>query len=230
MPNITLISTIHEEKGECNVSALHKILEKAQPEVIFLEMPEFSYEQVLEDESRANLEAAAVNRYRKTYRPALVPVDIMEASGEMVALSQRLCRELRARSYEYSQLMNAEARNIAQYGFSYLNSKYCVDSWLSIDAVTTMTLEVIGNAQLLNDNKTWEDVNERREREMMRNIQHYCDANPFNKGIFLLGAAHRRPIMEMAESLSGGRSSSIDWNFGDYGQLIDGWRVDAADI
>jgi hypothetical protein len=69
---------------------------------------------------------------------------------------------------------------------------------------------------------------EHRELEMLKNIQRYAEAHPFNMGIFLLGAAHRRGIMDRAASLGSGPSVAIDWNFGGYEGLIDGWRVDAT--
>jgi len=226
MPNITLISTIHEQVGLCSVSALHEILERARPEVIFMEIPPLSFQRVFKDEE--NLESRAVKRYLETHRAEAVPVDIMEASSEVVAESQRLCRELRARSRDYCQLMNADQQYIHEHGFAYLNSKYCVETWLKADVATREALESIGNAELSRGYKGWNDVHEHREQEMMKNIQRYAEAHPFNTGIFLLGAAHRRSIMEKVANLSGGSSSSIDWNFGDYGELIDGWRADAA--
>lgn len=228
MPNITLISTIHEQVGPCNVSALHEILERARPEVIFMEIPPFCFGQFFKDKTRSNLETDAVNRYREAHRADPVPVDVMEASSDLIAENRRLCRELRARSHEYSQLMNADSQYIAQHGFAYLNSKYCVELWLKVDAEINAALEDIGNAELSRGYNPWTDVHEHREQEMMKNIHHYSDAHAFNTGVFLLGAAHRRSIMEKAENLSGGSSSSIDWNFGDYGELIDGWRADAA--
>jgi len=65
MPTITLISTILEEKGLCNASRLHEILERVRPEVIFMEIPPASFERVFKDES--NLESRAVKRYMETH-------------------------------------------------------------------------------------------------------------------------------------------------------------------
>lgn len=226
MPTITLICTIHEEIGQCNAEALHAILERARPEVIFMEIPPPSFQRVFNDEE--NLESRAVKRYLEAHRAEAIPVDIMEASSEVVAESQRLCRELRARSRDYCQLMNADRQYIHEHGFAYLNSKYCVETWLKADVATREALESIGNAELSRVYKDWNEVHEHREREMMKNIQRYAEAHPFDTGIFLLGAAHRRAIMDKAASLAGGTSVAIDWNFGDYEGLIDGWRVDAA--
>jgi len=43
MQTITLISTLHEEKGNCNADELCKIIEKHNPDVIFLEALENTY-------------------------------------------------------------------------------------------------------------------------------------------------------------------------------------------
>ena len=191
-----------------------------------MEIPPLSFQRVFKDEE--NLESRAVKRYLEAHRAEAVPVDIMEASSEIVAESQRLSRELRAHSRDYCQLMNADRQYIHEHGFAYLNSKYCVETWLKADVATREALESIRNAELARGYKDWNDVQEHREQEMMKNIQRYAEANPFNTGIFLLGAAHRRSIMEKVGNLSGESSSSIEWNFGDYGDLIDGWRADAA--
>jgi hypothetical protein len=191
-----------------------------------MEIPPSSFQRVFKDEE--NLESRAVKRYLEAHRAEAVPVDIMEASGEVVAESQRLCRELRARSRDYCQLMNADRQYIHEHGFAYLNSNYCVETWLKADVATREALESIGNAELSRDYKSWNDVHEHREQEMMKNIQRYAEEHPFNTGIFLLGAAHRRSIMEKAANLSRGSSVTIDWNFGEYEALTDGWRADAA--
>lgn len=218
------------EEGPCNVSTLHRILERVQPEVIFLEIPPFCFDQFFMDKTRSNLEANAVNSYLKMHRAAPVPVDVMEASSELIAEHQHLRREIRARSPEYCQLMHADSNFIARHGFAYLNSKYCVELWSNVDASIEEALERIGDTNLLRGYKNWKDVHEYREQQMLENIQHYCEKHPVSRGVFLLGAAHRRSIMEKAVNLSYGRSIAIDWNFSQYEGLLDGWRTDAASI
>ena len=191
-----------------------------------MEIPPPSFQRVFKDEE--NLESCAVKRYLEAHHAEPVPVDIMEASSEVVAESQRLCRELRARSRDYCQLMDTDRQYIYAHGFAYLNSKYCVETWLKADVATKEALESIGNSELSRSYKDWNDVHEHREQEMIKNVQRYAEAHPFNTGIFLLGAAHRRATMDKAASLVGSTSAAIDWKFGDYEGLIDGWRVDAA--
>lgn len=226
MPKITLISTIHKEIGPCNASALREILARAKPEVIFMEIPPPSFQRVFKNEE--NLESRAVKSYLKDHAAEVIPIDIMEASSEIVAESQRLGRELRARSREYSHLLSTDFQYIERHGFAYLNSKYYVELHLKIDAETNTALELLTNAELARGYKIWTDIHEHREQEMMKNIQQYCSTHLFSTGIFLLGAAHRLPIMKKAANSSSGSTSRIDWNFGDYGELIDGWRNDAA--
>jgi len=165
----------------------------------------------------------------KAHRAEVFPVDIMEESSEMRAERERRDRELRARSRDYCHFVNADRQYIHKHGFAYLNSKYCVETCVNVDAATREALESIGDAELSRGYEEWNDVHEHREQEMMKNIQRYAEAHPFNTGIFLLGAAHRRAIMDKAaSSLADGAWVVIDWNFGDYEGLIDGWRVDAA--
>lgn len=228
MTTITLISTIHEQKGPCNVSTLHEILVRAQPEVIFMEIPPFCLEQFFNEKTRSTLETDAVNQYLEAHQADTVAVDVMEATGDLIAENQRLCRELRARSREYSYLVNTDSQYIAQHGFAYLNSKYCAELWLKLDAEINITLKRIGNSELMRSHKAWTEVHRYREVEMIKNIQNYTETHTFNSGVFLLGAAHRLSIMQIATSHFDKRASSIQWNFGDYVELIDGWRIDAA--
>ena len=123
MRNITLISTVHEEEGVCNASTLHEILERARPDVIFVEVAPSSFERYLKEKSEWNLETYAVNRYLETHSAAVEPVDLCDAPNDLIAAYGRLHREVRARSPEYSRLKYQDSQHIAQYGFAYLNSR-----------------------------------------------------------------------------------------------------------
>ncbi len=43
MHNIIFVSTMHNEIGNCNAEELHKIIERLNPEVIFLEAVDETY-------------------------------------------------------------------------------------------------------------------------------------------------------------------------------------------
>jgi len=226
MPTITFISTVHEDVGLCNADALREILVRARPDVIFLEIPPASCERVFREES--NLESRAVKRFLEAHDAHAEPVDVMEVSSELIAENQRLCRELRARSREYSHLMYTDARCIAEYGFSYINSKYCVETWVKVNTEIVTTLALIGNTDLSSAYGAWKAVHEHREREMLKNIQRYAEEHPFDSAVFLLGAAHRCSTMELARRMPLNNEARIRWNFDRYDGVIDGWRDDAA--
>ena len=76
MSCISLVCTVHEETGLANVSGLRAIVERIQPEVIFLEVPPAAFGEYYEKFSQRNLESIAVGQYRKGHQVDLVPVDL----------------------------------------------------------------------------------------------------------------------------------------------------------
>jgi hypothetical protein len=49
---------------------------------------------------------------------------------------------------------------------------------------------------------------------MMENIQKYCKENAFDKGVFLVGAAHRQVVIDISKGQSAIDSTRIQWDFG----------------
>jgi hypothetical protein len=47
----------------------------------------------------------------------------------------------------------------------------------------------------------------------MENIQKYCKEHAFDKGVFLVGAAHRRAIIDIAREQTRLDSTTIQWDF-----------------
>jgi hypothetical protein len=72
MSSVSVICTVHEEMGLANVSELRAILERIQPEVIFLEVPPVAFDDYYENCSRQNLESVAVTQYRQGRQVDLV--------------------------------------------------------------------------------------------------------------------------------------------------------------
>ena len=52
------------------------------------------------------------------------------------------------------------------------------------------------------------ETNDLREKAMMENIQKYCIENTFDKGVFLVGAAHRLASIDLSREQPG-----IEWDF-----------------
>jgi hypothetical protein len=81
MNGVSLVCTVHVEMGFANVSELRAILERIQPEVIFLEVPPAAFDDYYEKFSRHNLESLAVGQYRQGHQVKLVPVDLPTPTG-----------------------------------------------------------------------------------------------------------------------------------------------------
>jgi hypothetical protein len=66
MTRVSVVCTVHEETGYANVLELRAILERIQPEVIFLEVPPPAFDDYYENCSQQNLESMAVRQYRRS--------------------------------------------------------------------------------------------------------------------------------------------------------------------
>jgi hypothetical protein len=71
----------------------------------------------------------------------------------------------------------------------------------------------MGDARLVGIFKSWVEINVRRENTMIGNILQYCRENTFDRGVFLVGAAHRQPIIEKSGKQTAASSTTIEWDF-----------------
>ena len=209
---VSLISTVHEEMGLANVSELRAILERIQPEVIFLEVPPEAFKDYFENSQ--NLEAKAVRQYRAAHQVELVAVDLPTPSGDFFANFEDLRRRIRKVSPNYRRLMQLDDDCIREYGFVYLNSDECSELWLSVYREMLRTIEWPKDSRLLAPYESWREKSDLRENAMIENIQKYCGENTCHRGAFLVGAAHRQPIIEKSRKQTAASSTRIEWDFG----------------
>lgn len=191
MGKITLISTVHKENGKCNPNELGSIIEELAPEVIFLEALKDTYSDF--DKFRFEnfqlyhnkLELAAIQRFGLARSFEYVPVlddgmaDIFEKKYERVSKSSNW-RQLFDR-------FNDKAREI---GFDFLNSHESISFH---EDLRSMEPQIIGNSKIINE---FNDHLENYENTMLRNIAMFCEANQFEKAIFMCGVGHRKSMIE----------------------------------
>jgi hypothetical protein len=211
---VSLVSTVHEEMALANVSALRAILERIQPEVIFLEVPPADFDDCYENCSRENLESKAVRQYREGRQVKLVPVDLQIQSSDFSDDNNRyLFRRVEAESREYCRLVDSNSANQRDRGFPYLSSEQSRELWSNIYGEIESSIKRMGDARLAGICKSWVEINDRRENTMLENILHYCRENTFDKGVFLVGGAHRQNIIEKAREQTVIASTRIQWDF-----------------
>src|SRR6266436_4701047 len=210
---VSLVCTVHEEQGLANVSELHAILARIQPEVIFLEVPPAAFDDYYEIFNRENLESNAVRQYRESHQVELVPVDLPTPEQEFFESAEYLRTRIRETCPESPQLITWDSAHVRAYGFAYLNSEHCSKLWSDVYKEMLSTIRRIGDSRLVEIYESWKETIDLREKEMMENIQKHCRENTFDKSVFLVGAAHRQRIIDKSREQSAIDSTRIQWDF-----------------
>jgi len=61
--------------------------------------------------------------------------------------------------------------------------------------------------------KNWIDEIENRENEMIRNIYNYMKPEKYERALFLVGAEHRKPIMQKIQEYESKETFKLNWTF-----------------
>lgn len=208
---ISLIGTVHAESGHANVAELRAILDLLQPDVIFAEIPSANLPDYL-DGSHGTLESAAVVLYRKRRPVNVVPVDLNKPSDEFFRNSEEMFKKVGGTSPNYRRLMDQNSLDTRDHGFPYLNSDRCAQAWADIYDEVLATVEWIGDTRLRQIYDLWSETNDRRETGMLENINGYCVRHALSHGVLLVGAAHRKAIVEKVREQRGTSAARVSWD------------------
>lgn len=214
MHNITLVSTIHSEIGQCNSDELHKILEDINPEVIFDELPihfsEMYYSDSFDMYCANNilltqrpveipLEVKCLKKYKQKYNIKIIPVDIDLRHKLMAHQDEITFMFLTFFKYEnYKKLDYEKEILISNEGFHFLNSGNFLDFLEKKEIIEKSIIDSeIQKNRLLNIYKLFhEEQYNNRENAMLENIYNYSNQNKYNQAVFLIGAEHKKSIMQ----------------------------------
>ena len=225
MYNITLIATNHSEKGKCNSDELYKIFEDINPEVIFEEIPSIIFDMFYKgkchfDEfhkilkyklpnnllnridilplSETPLEVNCIRKYLQHHNIKNIPVDIVTDS-EISTKMEMMFVEFYKHDDVYKKLVDECKLLTEQHGFDYLNSKNYLDS---VEKMKLREKQLI-ESNCFNKNEllriyelSFKEIIDDREIAMLRNIYNYSKENVYNQAVFLIGARHRKSIMQ----------------------------------
>lgn len=214
MYNITLLGTMHTESGKCNSDELYKIIEELEPEIIFDELPSNEFDKYYGDSFEINYanfillnkrplkvpyEINCIKKYKQYYNVEVCPVDI--------DVRQRLskCQEaiyflfsIFFQNEDYHKLDVEKDALIAKEGFLYLNSDRFLDFLEKKEVMEKhiMRYEINMN-ELLETYKVFHDeINDKREEAMLDNIYSYSREKQYNKALFIVGAEHRKSLLQ----------------------------------
>jgi len=214
MHNITLIGTTHSKNGLCNSDELYKIIEEIEPNVIFDELPshfsDMYYSESFDTYCTNSimlgrpmpivpLEVKCVKKYKQNYSIEIIPVDIdnrQKLSEHQEAISSIFLKFFR--NDDYKKLDNDIDILAAREGFQFLNSDHFLELLEKRECLekTILESEIYKKRLLSIYNLFHLEQRENRENVMLNNIYNYSKANEYNQAILLIGANHRKSIMQ----------------------------------
>jgi len=222
MHNITLVGTLHVEKGNCNLSELYHIIERINPEVIFEELYLADFNELyIEKKQSIKLETNAILKYMENHQIEHIPVDYAEIPPQtFLDLHKSMHLQLEKRSYGYRQVHDRNMEFISFYGFMYLNSNDYIKMNDIYENEIIETIKFIKDESLMPINQQWLDFMSNREDVMISKIYDYCKEHNFERGLFYIGAAHRSAIMEKTQKFNETSEIKITWNYLNYGDIL----------
>lgn len=218
MHNIILICTRHSEIGECNINALHKIIERIEPDLIFEEIPPSYFDYYYITKTRSNLETDTINRYVENHRVEHIPIDSDDLPPESFFqdhkyLLERIEGLADRNGFDYRTLSDTKKMCIRNYGFNYLNSDQCVNINQEIYNAIERGLQKINDYKLFETFNLWNEINEKRENDMLKNIYKYSKDYSYEKAIFTVGSAHKKSISIKIEKYEEEEKIKLNWIF-----------------
>jgi hypothetical protein len=195
MKRVVVVGTYHSEAGPVTVDALESIVTSLRPDVLFLECPPEALEDYL-SRAEPSLESGVAARLQASGRVQLVPVDLPTPSARFFWNQQELIRRVESRNLDYCALVDLGARRTRESGLAYLNSAEFDSRWDCIDVEVRETVARFRDTQLMESLDEWSRQNERREEAMIEAIDTTMKQGAFERGVLLVGAAHRRSIRE----------------------------------
>lgn len=169
------------------------------------------------EKSRSNLETEAIQTYLKTNKVEHIPVDIDDLPDEEFFKNYRKAIEQIERltdvnGFNYRNAVDTNKRFAALHGFPYLNSDNAIAYNNEIRDVVKKALEAINDDKIFQACNLWDKLTDRRENEMLQNIYSYSKKHPYDRAVFLLGAAHRKSTINKIINYEKVAATKINWS------------------
>jgi hypothetical protein len=194
---------------------LYDIIEKANPEIIFEEFDllrtddEYYRNGHYKYQTVCSIETTAIMKYLENHKIIHIPVDTYNITGP----PEDLYTKISDANKVYDNLVRMNFLLSCQRGFLYLNSKECSDSLDKIHAIEEEIVNESNDKKLLETYKSWQFVTDSRDNEMMKNIYHYSETHCYNNAIFIVGADHRKSIIDKIQNHETKNRLKLNWNF-----------------
>jgi hypothetical protein len=210
---------MHREIGKCNSKELYNIIEKVNSEIIFEEFDvsrtddEYYKNEHYKKQDICTLETITIMKYLQNNQVIHIPVDTYDTTDSHKEYMNYMYRKISKNSEEYNNLVKMNFILSCQQGFPYLNSLECSDLLQKIRLIEEEIVKFLNDKILLNVYKLWQLVTDSRENEMVKNIYDYSKNHCYNNALFIIGAEHRKSIIDKAQEYNMKEKIKLNWNF-----------------
>ena len=189
---------MHLEIGKCNSNELFSIIENENPEIIF---EEFDIDRINDEyyknghykyQNGSTVETFAVMNYLERNKIVYIPVDTHDVTYFPGAMYKKISKA----NEEYTELFKRNIILASEQGFPYLNSIECCDLMEKMHSIEVEVINKSNDKKLVEDYREWQLITENRDNEMLKNIYNYSRNNNFNNAIFIIGAEHKKTILD----------------------------------
>ena len=112
---------------------------------------------------------------------------------------------------QYKNLLYQQNVLTSRFGFPYLNSNESMLLFERSLFIEKSIIKQINNPELTEIYRIWTTINENREISMLENIYKYEYENKPKKALFMIGAAHRRSILEKIKNAENKHDIKLNW-------------------
>jgi len=200
MNTISLIATTHAEKGLANSKSLCSILQRINPELVFIELPQNQYTDYFTKFTLKTLESDAINIFRKHNQIEVSLVDSVAPDTSIIKEINFLFDNIHSNSKYLDDILEYINQFTCQYGFPYLNSNKHNEHLKAQKEEEQKTVQRLNNPKFIELYEMWNNIHDQREIAMLHNIQEHSTKHSFKNAVFLVGSAHSHSIFKKAKN------------------------------
>jgi hypothetical protein len=204
---------MHKEIGKCNSKELYDIVERENPEIIFEEFDisrtddEYYKNGHYKNQDICSVETTTIMKFLENHQVIHIPVDTYNVTD----FPEDIYPKISNASEEYSNLVKMNFMLSCQQGFSYINSLECSNLLEKIHILEEEVVKQLNDKMLSNTYQSWQLVTNNRDNEMIKNIYNYSENHCYNNAIFIVGAEHRKSILDKINDYNSKEIVKINW-------------------
>lgn len=198
MPEILIILSSHKERGPFKASKLQAILDKEEPQVVYLEASKEEYSEF------ETLESIAVKAYAVKKNISIIPAGLSKTKEEIYESFQRynyLSKVLETYSTEqYRELYDRHLRQEDIEGFNYLHSEEYGITQNKLHLLEEQIVRATGSKEYMGLYRWWVNLQDEREVSMLNQVTNHLANASYEKAVLIIGSEHRNSVLEKVKT------------------------------